>query len=334
MEGNLLCPIQMLHCMKETMQWSMTQMAAMTHMITTAMAAVTPAMVGASGDAVNSTVNNLIASATSFNGDGRAPWADWLRSLINRMTAVKIPHADWVAVILSLLTGAAAAYATSNGLKDNTPWDLFIATMAAGPWASTDTFFSLLFRLTRGNLGNGNAQETVSQLEKIKAKLQFVLPFQFWVFALLVNLQASFRETLLTGPDGKDWLSYEELRSVVLGKAAAQKSVNASAGNNTKNTKADTKNVSWKDKLINKNGNGRPNATSQSRGDPGASSSTPPTKKRKQDQPICFGCGSTTHKISDRHPNGTPVCPMYDETKVRKGKYPQFPKPPGNGKGK
>jgi len=49
----------------------------------------------------------------------------------------------------------------------------------------------------------------------------------------------------------------------------------------------------------------------------------------------CFGCGSTAHKIGDKKPDGTPVCPNYDETRMRKGKYPTVPpKYKGNGKGK
>jgi hypothetical protein len=94
-------------------------------------------------------------------------------------------------------------------LTSELAWSAFAAAMAAGPWASKDTFFSLLFRLTRGNLGNGNPVETVTQLEKIRAKLLFTLPPQFWVFALLVNLAPAFRDSLLVAPNGKEWTSFE-----------------------------------------------------------------------------------------------------------------------------
>jgi hypothetical protein len=316
---------------------STAQMATMTQLVVQAMAALTPSMFGVN-NGVTAALTALVTAAQPFNGDGRASWADWIRLLINRMRALHIPHENWVPIVLSLLTGAASAYALSNGITDATTWDLFIATMAAGPWASNDTFFSLLYRLTRGNLGNGNAQETVSQIEKIKAKLGFVLPFQFWIFILLVNLHAAFRESLLVGPDGNDWISYEELRKVVLGKAAAMKSANSTNGNTGKNTTPkDTKNVSWKDALTGKQAGGRSTAKPH-HGDPGGASSSTPNahKKRKQnDNPTCFGCGSTTHKIADRNPNGTPVCPIYDEEKMRRGKYHKYPKPPpGNGKGK
>ena len=42
------------------------------------------------------------------------------------------------------------------------------------------------------------------------------------------------------------------------------------------------------------------------------------------------------HKISDRDAAGNPVCPNYDENRLRKGKYPMHPpkKNQGNGKGK
>jgi hypothetical protein len=55
----------------------------------------------------------------------------------------------------------------------------------------------------------------------------------------------------------------------------------------------------------------------QNRADKAAGSAVPPE---------WFG------RLGDKEPDGTPVCPNYDETRMRKGKYPTKFK--GNGKGK
>ena len=299
-------------------------------MVMQALAAMTPAMLGLGG--INA-IPTLVGPAQPY--DGKTSWRDWLKTLVSRFHALNIPKENWVAIVLSLLTGGAASYANANGLQDETTWETFTSTMALGPWAARDTFYSLLWRLTRGNLGNGNPVETVTQLEKIKAKLTFTLPFQFWIFALLANLLPAFRDTLLVGPDGKDWLSYEELRTVVLGKAAAQKSANPT--DNKASTKADGKPTKWRQLF---NGNAARSSTPQRQGaGPSTSNGAGPSnggiQKRKADTPACFGCGSHKHRISDRDANGQPVCPHYDESKLRKGKYPMHPpRHQGNGKGK
>lgn len=312
--------------------------AAFQQMLMQALAVLTPAMLGFNG--VNA-IPSLVGPAAPFTGESKGTWGEWIRSLTNRMKALSIPAENYVPIVLSLLTGAAAAYANANNLTEDTPWEVFIAVMAAGPWAAKDTTFSLLWRLTGRNLGNGQPVETVTQVEKLKTKLSFTMPSQFWVFVLLSNLTAAFRENLLTGPDGKDWATYEELRSVVLGKAAAQKSATTTNATASKSTpKADTK-ATWRDKVA----NGKPfaarTATNGSAGagpssSHGAGPSSSNTKKRKtENNPTCFGCGSANHMISDRDTNGRPVCPNYDENRVRKGKYPMHPKPnQGNGKGK
>ena len=225
-----------------------------------------------------------------------------------------------------IITGNAAGYAQANGLNADMSWETFTAAMAAGPWASKDTYFSLLFKLTGGNLGNGNPVEVVNQLEKIRAKLGFTLPDQFWIFALLRNLLPDFRANLLTGPDGKVWPTLEALRTVVLSLAAAQLAAKP------QDKDAKSKGASWKDKLVNSNKSSKPQ--SKTHGHAGASASTPTSNKRKADEPVCYGCGSRNHKISDRDTNGKPICPAYDENRVRKGKYPMNPKFQGNGKGK
>jgi hypothetical protein len=298
------------------------------NMVMQAIALITPTLI--SGMANAQAVPSMQGPAQPFNGDGKVSWSDWSRTICNRFRATHTPQENWVPIVLSLLTGAAASYAQANSLTSELAWAAFAAAMAAGPWASKDTFFSLLFRLTRGNLGNGNPVETVTQLEKIRAKLLFTLPPQFWVFALLVNLAPAFRDSLLVAPNGKEWTSFEELRSVVVSKAAAHKSANPN-GTNDKSSSA--KNVSWKDKVK----YGAANTTAKPYGDPGASSSTPAAhgKKRRTDAgPTCYGCGSPHHKISDRGANGKPLCPAYDANKERKGKSPMHPKFPGNGKGK
>ena len=271
----------------------------------------------------------MVGQALGFNGDGKGSWPDYNRYITNRFVALQVPRENWVAIALSLITGAAADYAQANGLTADMPWSDFTAAMAAGPWANKDTYFSLLFRLTRGDLGNNNPVETVNKLDRIRAKLGFVLPDPFWIFALLVNLSNEFRANLLTGPDGKEWPSLEALRTVVLSLAAAQSAAKPQ-DNKSKGT-------SWKDKLVNNNGSNGSNGSkshSKTKGHAGASSSTP--TKRKADVPVCYGCGSPHHKISDRDANSKPICPAYDENRFRKGKYPMNGpwKFPGNGKGK
>lgn len=64
----------------------------------------------------------------------------------------------------------------SSGLLPITTWVLFSATMAAGPWAAREMSFTLLLRLTRGNLGNNNPREAVAQIEKIRSQLSFSMP--------------------------------------------------------------------------------------------------------------------------------------------------------------
>jgi len=269
-------------------------------------------------------LSHLMGPAQPF--DGRSSWAKWVKQMIDRLNVLQVPLESWVAVILTLLGTSARDYADSNGITQSTPWEEFLDVMSKGPWAAKDTTFSLLFKLTRGTLGNGNPLEVVSQLANLRTKLKFSLPEQFWIFSLLVNLKEAFREALLVAPNGKEWVTYNELRDVVLSKAAAQKSANGAT--NPKPTPRSYAQATT--------GGGRPTTprASTPRQDPGAGPSNPNPHKRKS-MDGCFGCGSTSHKIGDKKPDGTPVCPNYDETRMRKGKYPTVPpKYKGNGKGK
>lgn len=303
------------------------------------LAALTPAMAGMGGPMFMPALNSLMGPAPQFSGDGKITWSNWIKQMVNRLTALQIPKDNWVAIVLALLIGPALSYAVTNGIDESTAWDTFLAIMAAGPWASKDTTFSLLFRLTRGSLGNGNPVDTVTQVEQLRAKISFLMPAQFWIFVLLLNLLPSFRESLLVAPNGKEWESYEELRTVVLSKAAAQRSANGSRDTG-KPTKPNNHNNNNGNKWHNgppkgNRSSGAGSGPGTSRGNDGAGPSDPNAgRKRKADVPICFGCGATDHKISDRRPDGTPVCPNYDEQRLRKGKYPMHPKFRGNGKGK
>lgn len=284
-------------------------------------AALTPAMAGLSVSSCVPGLTALMGPAPYFHGDGKTSWNSWCKSMVNRFTALQVPKANWVAITLALLAGSALSYATTNGVSETTTWETFVAIMAAGPWSAKETTFSLLFKLTRGNLGTGNAVETVTQIELIRSKLSLLLPFQFWVFVLLLNLAPAFRETLLTNPNGQDWTSYEELRSVVLSKAAAQRSCNSStrghnlASNNDKETKTPAKSNKWN------NGNaanrlfGNTANNKRSQATPGNADA----KRPKSTGPGCFGCGSMEHRVHDIRPDGSHVCPEWDPTKVKKG---------------
>lgn len=166
------------------------------------------------------------------------------------------------------------------------------------------------------------------------------MPAAFWIFVLLANLLPAFRESLLLHPNGTEWTVYEELRTFVLNKWNAQKSAQGS----TKDSKADPKNADKSGsnpKLPPRGGrptgsrpNGR-NADTAPRQDAGAGPSDPnANKKRKTSDQGCFGCGSNSHKIGDKHADGTAVCPLFDEARFRKGKYPTKAPKKGNGQGK
>ena len=277
-------------------------------------------------------VGTLISSMVVFTGDGKVAWADWVRTLQHRASAVGLLPEQLSGAVLGMLQGSAAAYAQANGLTAATPWAEFAATMAAGPFASRETSFSLWQRLTHGNLGNGNVADTIAQLMKLKAKfgsLGHQLPDSVWINALLSNLKSEFRDRLLTTQDGREWSSFDAIRTAANGLWAAANSANKSTS-----SKQPPK-VSYKDKVLSKTSTPRPRPSGRS--DPGAGpSDTHAHKKRKPDGPVCFGCGSSDHKISDRDAAGNPVCPNYDENRLRKGKYPMHPpkKNQGNGKGK
>jgi len=282
----------------------------------------------AAAAAVPSPLGTMLGAAPTF--DGKGSWPKFIRTSTNRLRVLDIPLINWVTVLLVLLTGAAADYAAANMITEDTPWEDFLSIMAAGPWSTKDTRFSLMSRLFNGNLGNGNPLETVTQMEIIRGKLMLLLPPGFWIIVLLFNLPPAFRESLLLSPSGAEWTSYDELRTMVLSKHGAQKSANASTKDKDKDKDKPPRGNGnpWLPSRSKPTGAARPPAPRQ---DAGAGPSNPnPLKRKSLDG--CFGCGSTAHKIGDKKPDGTPVCPAYDENRLRKGKYPMFPK--GNGKGK
>ncbi len=265
-------------------------------------------------------LSHMLGPAQPF--DGRSSWAKWIKAMIDRLRVLQVPLVDWVAVILTLLVPSARDYADSNGVTEQTPWDDFLDVMSKGPWAAKETTYSLLFKLTRGTLGNGNPLEVVSQIANLRTKLKFSLPEQFWIFVLLVNLKADFRESLLVAPNGKEWATFNELRDVVLSKAAALKSAISTISTPKPTPKTYAQATHGKPTT--------PRATTPRHDGAGPSNPNPLGKRKSMDG--CFGCGSTAHKIGDKKPDGTPVCSNYDETRMRKGKYPTKFK--GNGKGK
>jgi hypothetical protein len=91
-------------------------------------------------------VLTFLDAAQPFTGDGNIYWTDWSQSIVRRFHALKIPRENWVAIVQFLLYGAAASYALDNGLTEDTTWDVFAATMAAGPWAGAATPLSLHLR--------------------------------------------------------------------------------------------------------------------------------------------------------------------------------------------
>jgi len=279
-------------------------------------------------------LHTMLGPADPF--DGKKSWSKWIRTMLQRLKVLRVPIANWVAVVLVLLHGPAADYAAANGITEDTPWDDFLTTMAGGPWATKDTTFSLLSRLTRGNLGNGNPVETVTQLEQIRSKLQLQLPVGFWIFVLLANLLPAFRESLLLSPSGAEWTSYDDLRAMVLSKHQAQRSASASTRDH-KDSKTDSKPSRQGPNLPDRKTTGGKRwetpKTPAPRQNAGAGPSNPNLRKRKTEDG-CWGCGSPSHRVGDKDSHGAPVCPLYDEAKVRKVKFQALPAKGGQGNGK
>ena len=94
-------------------------MAKIQAMIIQAMTVVGP-MLDGMGNSANA-IPATVGQALGFNGDGKGSWADWNRYIMNRFVALQVPRENWVAIALSLITGAAAGDAQANGLTADMP---------------------------------------------------------------------------------------------------------------------------------------------------------------------------------------------------------------------
>lgn len=120
-------------------------------------------------------------------------WNQHETALKDVFSASGAPESMHSGLALTTLAPNARKYATNEQVNADTPFTEFCRLMRAGPWADRETLFSILSRMVSGTVGNGNPQETVSQLEQSRAKVPSIkLPDWFMIFVLLWNLPASF----------------------------------------------------------------------------------------------------------------------------------------------